>query len=92
MDTDRNSPLLPNPRRDEPKHEPPNGNAEPESRVRHAASEGLPPANLDHELDDPAAEGDLEADVAQQQECAHPGHTSGWFLQERFLDGASGRV
>jgi len=62
--TYHHSQFLANLGRDKPQYEPSDGQPEPEARGRDAALEGAAVADLDHELDDPAAERDLDAHVA----------------------------
>jgi hypothetical protein len=55
--------LLSNPGRDEPQYQPPHGNAHPEPCRCHAARKVLALPHFEHELDNPAAERDFDADV-----------------------------
>lgn len=68
--------------RDEAQHDTPHGDAQPEPRGGHARRERLAAADLEHEFHDPAAESDLDAHVAQQEEGAEPGDACGGHIEE----------
>lgn len=53
----------------------PHGDAQPEPDGRHAGIERVRVADAQHELDDPAAEGNFGADVAEEKEGAQPDDT-----------------
>lgn len=64
------------------------GDAEPEADGGHARVEGVGLADLDHELHDPAAEGDLDADVGEEEDGAEPGDAGVGALEEGGAHGA----
>lgn len=84
--------LLPHPRRHKPQHHPPNRQPKPEPRRRHATRERLSLPDLDHELDDPPAERDLEPHVAQQEKRAQPSDARAGACHQSLLEAALDRV
>lgn len=68
--------------RDETQHESAKGNPQPEAGGGHAAGKVGAVAHAHHEGDDPAADGDFDADVAEEEEGADPGDAAAVFGEE----------
>ena len=81
----RNRELFAHPRRHEAQHDPPDRDPEPEARRDQTGAEGRAVADVDHEGDDPAAEGHFDADVDQQEAGAQPGDARGGRAKDGFL-------
>ena len=77
--------LLSNPGRDEPQYQPPHGNAHPKPCRCHAACKVLALPHLEHELDNPAAERDFDADVPQEEDRTAPRHPCVGQSHNRFF-------
>lgn len=77
--------LLAKSRRDKPEDDAPNRDPHPVARSHHAARKVSSFAHFEHELDDPAAEGNLNADVAQQEHGADPSDARVGHAYQSFL-------
>lgn len=84
MKTYSNRQLLPDPRRNEPEHNPPNRNPHPKPRRRHPARKLLCISDFKHELHDPPAQRDLDAYIAQQEDRDEPGDAGVGKADQRF--------
>lgn len=70
-------------RRHEAQNDAADGDAQPEASGRHTAGEVASLAHVNHKLDDPATQGDLDADVAKQK-CGSSPRDAGAGAMEKY--------